>query len=173
MQPHEVAQVGSSETFLLQTRLGRDEGEFVAGEDKVSVLETLTLAWLYILAGNAIVTLESVATGKRFTYKVERKGDERFYFISVLTGPDIYKYLGCLAGEELKYRPDRKRRIGNDAPSRKAWHWLMRCIDQDRDVSGQLVIWHSGRCGRCNRELTTPESIRRGLGPICHEKALS
>jgi hypothetical protein len=26
-----------------------------------------------------------------------------------------------------------------------------------------------GRCLRCNRPLTTPESIRRGIGPICAE----
>jgi len=126
-----------------------------------------------MLAGKAIVTLESRVTEKRFTFKVERKAQEDFYFISVLTSPDEYSYIGCLAGEKLTYRPDRQFRIGAEAPSRKAWEWLMRCIDQDRDVSEVLTIWHEGRCGRCSRPLTTPESIRRGLGPVCNEKALS
>ena len=27
--------------------------------------------------------------------------------------------------------------------------------------------WHEGRCGRCGRKLTVPESIEAGYGPEC------
>jgi hypothetical protein len=30
-----------------------------------------------------------------------------------------------------------------------------------------LEIWHEGRCGRCGRKLTVPESIHNGYGPEC------
>jgi hypothetical protein len=30
-----------------------------------------------------------------------------------------------------------------------------------------VVIWHEGRCGRCGRRLTVPESIESGYGPEC------
>lgn len=30
-----------------------------------------------------------------------------------------------------------------------------------------LEVWHAGRCAKCRRELTHPDSIARGLGPIC------
>jgi hypothetical protein len=33
-----------------------------------------------------------------------------------------------------------------------------------------LEIWHSGRCGRCSRRLTVPESIAAGIGPDCAGK---
>lgn len=35
------------------------------------------------------------------------------------------------------------------------------------DMMGRAYAMHSGTCYRCNRLLTTPESIARGLGPIC------
>lgn len=30
-----------------------------------------------------------------------------------------------------------------------------------------LEVWHAGRCAKCRRPLTHPDSIARGLGPIC------
>jgi len=34
----------------------------------------------------------------------------------------------------------------------------------------QMDVHHEGRCGRCNRKLTVPESIENGLGPECAGK---
>lgn len=31
----------------------------------------------------------------------------------------------------------------------------------------KLVINHSGKCFKCGRTLTTPESIESGIGPVC------
>ena len=157
----------------------RDGVDTWSMEAQVGTMErftSLTLAWLYMLAGKAVFTIESNASGQRFTYRIERKGKDEFWFISVLTGPDNtrdYTYLGCLAGPKQVYRPDRQKRIGNDAPSRKAFEWLMRRIDKDLPIEGLCTIWHEGRCGRCGRALTTPDSIRTGLGPVCKAKALS
>ena len=30
-----------------------------------------------------------------------------------------------------------------------------------------LEVWHEGRCGRCGRKLTTPQSVETGFGPVC------
>lgn len=30
-----------------------------------------------------------------------------------------------------------------------------------------VEIWHEGKCGRCGRQLTVPESIESGFGPEC------
>ena len=30
-----------------------------------------------------------------------------------------------------------------------------------------LTVFHDGKCGRCGRKLTVPESIQSGLGPVC------
>lgn len=145
--------------------------------DTKAEFASLTLLWLYMLAGKAVFTMESHVSGVHFTYRIERKSElDEFWFIQVLTGPDNsrdYTYLGCLAGPKHLYRPDRQLRIGKQAPSRRAFEWLMRRIDGDEPILSECTIWHNGKCGRCGRSLTTPESIRLGLGPVCKEKALS
>jgi hypothetical protein len=125
----------------------------------------------FMLAGNAHVTFQSRRTGTRFTYRVSaaeaREGDTRTppHFVSVLTGPDHYEYLGCIFGAQ-RYAHGRKSRIGSDAPSAVAFEWVW-----SRLISGEmhpeLGIWHEGRCGACGRRLTDPLSISSGLGPVC------
>jgi len=33
-----------------------------------------------------------------------------------------------------------------------------------------VEFYHSGNCAKCGRKLTTPESIKNGLGPICFNR---
>lgn len=125
----------------------------------------------YILGGKAKVTIVSKKTGARFTYRVERKNleDNRFlHFVSVLTGPDNqqdFEYLGTIFGGQ-DYRHGRRSSIAQDAASNRAFEWVWRHLD-----SQDFEVWHSGECSRCGRELTDPESIARGLGPTCAERA--
>lgn len=120
----------------------------------------------FILAGNARVTLESAKTGARYTYRVRQKEDG-FYFVSVLTGSDNeadYTYLGTI--RDARYAHGRKSCIGADAPSAKAFEWAWPRLAAGAAPVG-LNVWHEGRCGRCNRPLTVPESIASGFGPEC------
>jgi hypothetical protein len=123
----------------------------------------------YMLAGNAIVTVVSQATGTRYTYRISAKksvkeGDDTVHFVSLLNGPENtrdYQFLGTIfAGKRFFH--GKKSPIGEDAPSAKAFAWLWRNLDSDK-----AEVWHSGKCGRCGRLLTDPESIERGLGPKC------
>lgn len=34
----------------------------------------------------------------------------------------------------------------------------------------ELEVYHHGRCGRCGRKLTDPDSIVQGMGPECRKK---
>jgi hypothetical protein len=134
---------------------------------------TVDQALNYILAGDARVTLVSKKTGTRFTFEVNLKRAQDGapaspHFVKVLTGPQNtrdYDFLGSIF-DRSAYRHGRKAKIGPDAPSTKAFAWVF-----DRLVKGQLPeqveIWHEGRCGRCGRPLTTPESIASGIGPVC------
>jgi hypothetical protein len=121
----------------------------------------------YILGGDSKVTFVSKASGNRFTYRVKRKDleDKRFlHFVSVLQGPDNqddYAFLGTIFGGE-QYRHGGKSKVSPDAPSAKAFAWSWDHLDSD-----DIEVWHSGKCSRCHRELTDPESIARGLGPVC------
>lgn len=125
----------------------------------------------FMLAGNAHVTFQSRRTGTRFTYRVSaaeaRPGDDRLppHFVSVLTGPDHYEYLGCVFGAQ-HYSHGRKSRIGSDAPSAVAFKWVWEHLLSGK-MHPELAVWHEGKCGACGRRLTTPESVERGLGEIC------
>lgn len=136
----------------------------------------------FLLAGRAILTVRSRASGVRFTLKFTRpdpKRDERPrageppVWVSVLTGPDNgadYAYLGTVwpqAGA-LVYRLGTKSRIDADAPSQRAVRWFLGLLQRNPDLLfEQADVWHEGRCGRCGRQLTVPESIVSGFGPEC------
>lgn len=130
----------------------------------------------FVLAGKAGFTLKSEKTGAHFTYRVERadKGRGSVYFVSVLTGPNNetdFTYAGILApnGPKFAFRQTAKSRLAANALSVVSFKWFW-----DRIVAGRLPeqceMHHEGKCGRCSRTLTTPESIERGIGPECAEK---
>jgi len=131
----------------------------------------------YVLAGDAKVTIVSKRTGERFTYRVRAKEEiqgtlgasvpKSLHFVSVLTGPDNgedYRFLGTIFDGKV-YVHGRKSNIGADAPSAKAFQWAW--ANLEGAMAERFELWHSGRCARCHRELTDPESIERGLGPVC------
>jgi len=126
----------------------------------------------FVLAGNAKVTIENPATGVRFTYKIRRRdnadGSKTPWFVSVLRGSDNtsdYSYIGFIKAGQFVWG-GKKARAGKDAPSVRAFDWFFRHLDDPRPAN----VYHSGCCGRCGRELTVPESIETGLGPVCVNK---
>lgn len=124
----------------------------------------------YILGGNATISVVSKKSGDRFTYRIRAKDVDDYrilHFVSVLAGPENtsdYTYLGTIFPDAI-FRHGTKSRIAPEAPSAKAFAWLWRNLDSD-----DVEVWHAGRCGRCNRLLTDPESIKRGMGPVCAER---
>lgn len=119
----------------------------------------------FIRGGNATFTITSKATGKRFTYRVRRpKADPTApLFASLLTGPDnetSYTYIGIVS--ETGLRATRGSKVSTDAPGFRALEWFIRHLDTD-----QVDMCHEGRCGRCGRKLTVPESVASGFGPEC------
>lgn len=126
----------------------------------------------FVLAGRATFTLENTATGRRFTYRVRRKdgaGPEDLHFVSVLTGPDngrSYTYLGCIWGG-ARYVHGRKSPISTQAFSAAGFAWLWRLLVENRPLPAGVLFHHAGRCARCGRTLTVPNSLRTGFGPVC------
>ena len=123
----------------------------------------------FILAGNATFTIENAATGNRFTFKVRKPEDGKPHFVSVLTGPDnehSYSFLGTVF-DGRTYRHGRRSRIAEDAPSARAFEWLFRRLTAGAELPPPVRICHCGKCGRCGKALTVPESIDAGFGPEC------
>ncbi len=141
----------------------------------------------FMLGGNARFTLRSLKTGERRTFEVElcpEQGDvaNPRHFVRLLTGPDNgcdYKYLGLLIdGVRLEFKLNRQN-WGADAAA--ALVWMLEKISDDclqplcaaqANFDAQAEFWHEGRCSRCGRALTTPESIAVGIGPKCLERGM-
>jgi len=131
-----------------------------------------TDALAFLFAGNATFTLVSKRTGTRYTFRVQKSEDNGdgkppVWFVKTLAGPDNgedYVYIGLIAADR-RFKLTAKSKMADTSGPVVAIRWVL-----DRLVSGSLTgteFWHEGRCGRCGRTLTVPESIERGLGPEC------
>lgn len=123
----------------------------------------------FILAGNALFSFKSLRTGKHYTFKVVKVQPEQPHWpirwrVSVLSGRDNtrdYRFIGNIHIDgqfsgTLHH---------TDSFMGFAWCWehLERCGER-------FEFAHAGRCGRCGRLLTTPESVAAGIGPECQDK---
>lgn len=126
----------------------------------------------FMLAGSAVFTLVSVESGVRYTYKVTKKdSSDDFWFVNRLSGPDNYDdffYIGHIRmvyhnGIMFKPKDGREHEL-----SVRAFKWFFGNLYANPDKAIAFVeFWHEGRCGRCKRRLTVPESIASGFGPEC------
>jgi hypothetical protein len=141
------------------------------------VMETAT-AKDFVLAGNATFTLLSVATGVRYTYKVklakpseEYKNSAPMYFVSLLTGPDntsSYTYMGKV--QRGQFALTRGSKMTGESLPVKAFQWSFEKLMAGGLDPAKVQVFHMNQCGRCGRDLTTPESVERGIGPECASK---
>jgi hypothetical protein len=131
-------------------------------------------ALTFLLAGNAYATFKSEKTGTHFTYHVTAVTGSATatspvtHFVAVLTRPDHYEYVGCVY-KSLTFAHGAKSKIAKDAQSVVAFMWVWRKL-RAGSVPDVLSVYHEGRCGRCGRQLTRPESIESGVGPECAKK---
>lgn len=133
----------------------------------------------YARAGQAIFTLQSLKTGTRFTFKVTEPDNKNYvsFFVGLLTGPNNtqdYTYMGCVKngynGE--RFTLTQASKVSKEAPSYKAFEYFwQKIMVHKRDINELgMVVWHEGRCCRCARPLTVPESVAWGIGPECRSK---
>lgn len=130
----------------------------------------------FVLAGDAIFTVET-PDHQHYTYRVEyQPAGERWpqaWFVKILTGPDNgsdYSYLGKLDDFTGQMKTTAKSAMPADAfPVRLLNRILARIWGNDHAAFEQFGyrVHHEGKCGRCARRLTTPESVTLGFGPEC------
>lgn len=123
----------------------------------------------FILAGNAIFTIKSLRTGEHYTFKVRAaipQADKppTHWNVSVLSGRDNsrdYKWIG---------RIDREGVFFGGLEHTQSFRGFAWCWEHLERCGERFTFQHAGRCGRCARILTTPESIAAGIGPECADK---
>jgi hypothetical protein len=143
----------------------------------------------FLLSGDAIFTVipapafrDAVPDSQdHYTFKVERVEFEgpnakTMYFIKSLAGSDNtsdYVYMGVvdtvfLKGVKLTAKsafPETSTRV------RIASRVVSRILagDGDKIAEAGWDVKHAGKCGKCGRMLTEPESLSSGIGPICRQ----
>jgi hypothetical protein len=140
-----------------------------------SIIENATNAFNFVYGGNAKFTLVSKKTSKRFTYhiraaKKRHKDDNPLLFVRVLDGPcnqSDYRYIGYIIPQKVGLVAGKKGLPTAD--SYRALNWAINKFAAE-EMPDELELWHSGNCGACGRELTVPESIATGLGPVCAKR---
>lgn len=140
----------------------------------------------YILGGRAVVTLsqKDLDGEKHRTYFIRETPDSKergsFGNVSSLAGGtwietlkffvkvlvvDSYMYIGMLElkNGDLIFRITAKSY--RDVKAINGFKWLLKHLEQD--FVEKVRLYHEGICSRCGRGLTNPDSIERGIGPIC------
>ena len=142
-------------------------------EHKLQDNETI---YKFLFGGNAIFTLQNEKSGNRFTFKVTTpKGGKagEIFFVGLLSGPDNgadYRYVGIIPSNKRYFKTTAKSRVSSSATSVKAIDWLVKTLNSGYALPDGVNFYHEGRCARCGRRLTTPESIERGFGPECAKR---
>jgi hypothetical protein len=137
----------------------------------------------FVTAGRAIFTVEMPeGSGKpHYTYRIKSsKPNDRYpnptWFVQLLTGPDNtkdYSYLGILDPNTGTVRTTAKSKFNSDSyPVRLVSRVIDRVWANDVQsiFNAGFALHHEGRCGRCGRKLTVPESVKSGIGPECAGK---
>lgn len=133
---------------------------------------------------NGRYTIESKSTGEHRTFWVRTQpADAEFApgrrVVSLLTGsqnddPACYTTFGFVNDDGIFVFPSKR-----PGPDCKTNNWLTFAdLLWTLALDGAFSRWADlgftilleGHCAVCNRVLSTPESIRRGVGPICAER---
>lgn len=137
----------------------------------------------FVEAGNATITVVSRKSGSRYTFRFSRPDEAstqlrnqsfatRPIWVSLLAGADNesdYSFMGTIFPSRCMWevRRSAKSRVGEEAPSWSALVWFVESLFKLPARLEHCEVWHEGKCGRCGRKLTVPDSIATGFGPEC------
>jgi len=110
-----------------------------------------------------------LGAGERRTIRVSTGGDAKdVQFVGFLSGPNNESdYQTCGYVRDGKFRWTRRYAAQPPQAVATAIAALVCSSDEQRHAMGVAWARESGNCYRCNRTLTTPESIEAGVGPVC------
>jgi hypothetical protein len=125
----------------------------------------------FFSAGKAIFTVKN-PIGTHYTYRINHP-ENKPCFVMLLTGQDNtndYTYLGIYDPDQNNVRLTAKSKYNLDSTPVKVVKWAIKKVANNETLPEGYAIQHEGKCCRCGRTLTTPESIDRGIGPECMTK---
>lgn len=142
----------------------------------------------FILAGKAVFTVVCgentlVDCKPHYTFRVRHKPADMFnrevYFVACMTGSDnerSYSYMGIL--DPLTGHVDLrgKTKFTDQSTQVRILSRVLACLwagQGNKIVAAGWDVKHAGKCCKCGRTLTHPESLETGWGPECSGKGYS
>lgn len=123
----------------------------------------------FIGAGNAVFTVAN-PDGVHYTFKVRQPAADKPHFVSLLTGPENtrdYTYIGVYDPLRFTLRITKKSKMTDASLPVNVFRWAVAVLSKQAELPAGYTIQHEGKCCRCGRTLTTPESLDTGVGPEC------
>lgn len=129
----------------------------------------------FFTGGNAIFTASN-GKGEHYTYRIRRPKPDMPFFVQLLTGPDNtqdYTYLGVFLptgsrSSLVQYlQLTAKSKLRRESKPVQVFEWAVKSVSLKLAIPDGYAIQHEGKCCRCGRRLTVPESIEYGIGPEC------
>ena len=137
----------------------------------------------FFTAGRAVFTIEFPESFARangldthYTYRIRAPRSGSVLWIDLLTGPDnvgSYTYIATLYPTTGDVRNRKDSAADNSMPVRLVRRVIRRVWDSQQTAIADagFVLRHAGKCCRCGRRLTHPESLESGWGPECAKLA--
>lgn len=138
------------------------------------MFDTAAQAISFIQGGRATFTIQSAETGAHFTFTAKRaKGDDPKKPFFITHGGDFLGTMweatdGTLIGKVIVGRKGAMDE--RSVQARRALNWTLGHTIANDAIPSNVTIQHEGKCCRCNRQLTHPESLASGIGPECAKK---
>ena len=129
----------------------------------------------FFTSGNALFTVSN-PKGDHYTFKIRQKKDKDGipspFFVSMLTGPDNwanYTYIGILNEFKFQMYTTAKSKMNMESIPVRVFNWALSITKNKltNEMPEGYDIIHEGKCCRCGRLLTVPESVKSGIGPEC------
>lgn len=123
----------------------------------------------YLFGGMAEFTLVQYGS-MSVRYRIKANDNRTCFFVYTESTKDKKLiYHGHIVSRNLTYHRSAKAKDDEyNKMAIKALGWLLNHHDSLPDI---VHVLHNGRCSRCGRKLTDPESLRTGIGPTCRKKS--
>jgi len=129
---------------------------------------------------NGKYTIQNRTTGEHRTFMVKTQAEDAKFapgtrVVALLTGSDndsdaSYQGFGFVNLDGIRVWSSKR---GTPDGKKSAWEWYAEmlwslAVDAGHsEYADRYTLLMEGRCVKCNRVLTEPESIRTGIGPVC------
>jgi len=128
----------------------------------------------FVLAGKSLFTVSN-GKGQHYTFKITKREHEQWgnkWFASVRTHQESrnYRYIGVVNPVSGVPHLTKASKYSQNSQEYRVLRWALDIVWGRRTLPPGYKIEHAGKCGRCGRTLTTPDSIRIGIGPECRGK---